>query len=142
MPVIYCSAKTGANVEATFRKIGEMILSSDRGDKKGVGNLTEASLAQAIDDVVSDFCEQYGDTQRAMEIVERELNKARVNVNSPSKESARLEQYATPAHIAADMLWEAFTAGDIEGRSVVDLGCGNGVFSIGAKLLGAKDVLG
>ena len=59
-----------------------------------------------------------------------------------SKQSERLEQYATPAHIAADMLWEAFTAGDIEGRTVVDLGCGNGVFAIGAKMLGAKDVLG
>ena len=87
MPVIYCSAKTGTNVEATFRKIGEMMLSSDLGDKKGVGDLTEASLAQAIDDVVSDFCEQYGDTQRAMEIVEREFNKAKVNVNAPSKDS-------------------------------------------------------
>jgi putative methylase len=57
-------------------------------------------------------------------------------------QSARLEQYATPAHVAADMLWEAFTAGDVEGKSVVDLGCGNGVFAIGAKLLGAKEALG
>ena len=58
------------------------------------------------------------------------------------RQSARLEQYATPADIAADMLWEAFTAGDIEGRNVVDLGCGNGIFAIGAKMIGAKDVLG
>ncbi|OGS57179.1 MAG: hypothetical protein A3K60_05740 [Euryarchaeota archaeon RBG_19FT_COMBO_56_21] len=87
MPVIYCSAKTGANVEHAFRRIGELMLSSDLGDKKGGGDLTVASLAQAIDDVVSDFCEQYGDTQRAMEVVEREFNKARVNVNAPSKDS-------------------------------------------------------
>jgi len=87
IPVIFCSAKTGTNVEQAFRTIGEVMLSSDLGDKKQVGDLTEASLAQAIDDVVSDFCEQYGDTQRAMEIVEREFNKARVNVNSPSKDS-------------------------------------------------------
>ncbi|OGS44611.1 MAG: hypothetical protein A3K76_03795 [Euryarchaeota archaeon RBG_13_57_23] len=58
------------------------------------------------------------------------------------KQSARLEQYATPAHVAADMLWEASTAGDIESKSVVDLGCGNGIFAIGAKMLGAKDALG
>lgn len=58
------------------------------------------------------------------------------------KLSERLEQYATPAPIAADVLWEAFASGDIEGKTVVDLGCGNGVFAIGAKLLGAKDVLG
>ena len=53
-----------------------------------------------------------------------------------------LEQYPTPAHIASDVLWEAFGAGDIEGRTVADLGCGNGIFSIGAKLLGADRVVG
>jgi len=54
----------------------------------------------------------------------------------------RLEQYATPAGIAADLLWEALMRGDISGRSVIDLGCGNGILSIGAKLLGARDVAG
>jgi len=56
--------------------------------------------------------------------------------------SARLEQYATPAAVAADVLWEAFSAGDISGREVADLGTGNGIFAIGARLLGAKRVLG
>lgn len=51
--------------------------------------------------------------------------------------SARLEQYQTPAVVAADMLWEAFTGGDVHGRDVADLGCGNGIFCIGAKLMGA-----
>ena len=55
---------------------------------------------------------------------------------------AMLEQYATPAGIAADVLWEALNAGDIAGRSVMDLGCGNGILSIGAKLLGAEKVVG
>lgn len=56
--------------------------------------------------------------------------------------SSMLEQYPTPAYIASDVLWEAFGAGDIEGRAVADLGCGNGIFSIGAKLLGADIVVG
>ncbi|MCU0860151.1 MAG: METTL5 family protein [Thermoplasmata archaeon] len=56
--------------------------------------------------------------------------------------SAELEQYVTPADVAADMLWEAFGRGDIEGKAVADLGCGNGVFVIGAKLLGASKALG
>jgi len=56
--------------------------------------------------------------------------------------SAKLEQYSTPAAIAADILWEAFCTGDIAGKRVVDLGCGNGVFAIGAKLMGAAEVLG
>ena len=56
--------------------------------------------------------------------------------------SAKLEQYPTPPDIATDVLWEAMTAGDIEGRAVADLGCGNGIFSIGAKLLGASRSVG
>ena len=32
--------------------------------------------------------------------------------------------------------------GDIENRVVYDLGCGNGILGIGAKLLGAKEVVG
>ncbi|HJX04847.1 MAG TPA: METTL5 family protein [Thermoplasmata archaeon] len=51
--------------------------------------------------------------------------------------SPQLEQYATPAIIASDILWDAYAAGDIEGKAVADLGCGNGIFCIGAKLLGA-----
>lgn len=53
-----------------------------------------------------------------------------------------LEQYGTPAVVAADMLWEAFAAGDLAGRAVADLGCGNGILGIGAKLLNAAKVLG
>lgn len=56
--------------------------------------------------------------------------------------SAKLEQYETPATVAADVLWEAFTAADIYGRAVADLGCGNGVFCIGAKLMGADRAVG
>lgn len=53
-----------------------------------------------------------------------------------------LEQYATPAEIAAPLLFEAWTLGDVEGKRVVDLGCGTGVFAIGAALLGAAHVEG
>ncbi len=56
--------------------------------------------------------------------------------------SPKLEQYPTPADVAADMLWEAFAAGDIDGREVVDLGCGNGIFAIGAMLMGARRAVG
>jgi putative methylase len=55
---------------------------------------------------------------------------------------ANLEQYSTPATIAADVLWNAYAGGDIEGMKVVDLGCGTGVFAIGAALLGAGEAVG
>ncbi|HUR69879.1 MAG TPA: METTL5 family protein [Candidatus Thermoplasmatota archaeon] len=53
-----------------------------------------------------------------------------------------LEQYETPAALAAPLLFEAVTMGDIEGRRIVDLGCGTGVFAIGAALLGAASATG
>ena len=52
----------------------------------------------------------------------------------------RLEQYTTPSEIAADMLWNAYLLGDIEGKVSVDLGCGTGILGIGYLLLGAKKV--
>lgn len=53
-----------------------------------------------------------------------------------------LEQYATPADLAAPLLFEARSLGDIEGKCVVDLGAGTGVLAIGAAILGASSVTG
>jgi putative methylase len=59
--------------------------------------------------------------------------------NSPKPQ---LEQYLTPAPIAADLLFTATQYGDIENKIVVDLGCGTGIFSVGAYLCGAAQVVG
>jgi len=48
----------------------------------------------------------------------------------------------TPANIAADIIFIAFQFGDIEDKKVVDLGCGTGIFSFGAKIANAKEVIG
>jgi len=53
-----------------------------------------------------------------------------------------LEQYATPAALAARLLHHAHLLGDIEGMAVCDLGCGTGVLACGASLLGAGRVVG
>ncbi len=55
---------------------------------------------------------------------------------------AELEQYPTPAEIAASVLFDAYSLGDVDGKKVCDLGCGAGIFAIGAALLGASDVVG
>ncbi|MHC1611281.1 MAG: METTL5 family protein [Candidatus Methanospirareceae archaeon] len=52
------------------------------------------------------------------------------------------EQYSTPATVASELLYFAFMNGDIEDRIVYDLGCGNGILGIGAKVLGAREVVG
>lgn len=54
---------------------------------------------------------------------------------------ADLEQVATPAPLAADLLYRALALGDVADRRVLDLGCGTGVFAIGALLLGAREAV-
>lgn len=51
------------------------------------------------------------------------------------------EQYSTPATVASELLHFAFMRGDLS-DTVYDLGCGSGIFAIGAKLLGAEKVIG
>lgn len=59
-----------------------------------------------------------------------------------SRPRAALEQYQTPAPLAARLLYHALMKGDIGGKSVCDLGSGTGVLAIGAALLGAGTVTG
>ena len=50
------------------------------------------------------------------------------------------EQYPTDSEVAASVLWNAYSLGDIEGKVMADLGCGTGILGIGALLLGADKV--
>lgn len=52
--------------------------------------------------------------------------------------SVALEQYMTPASLAARMIYTAYMAGDIQGMKVVDLGCGTGMLSVACALTGAE----
>jgi putative methylase len=63
-------------------------------------------------------------------------------ISGYSHPRAALEQYQTPAPLAARLLYHALMKGDIEGKTVCDLGCGTGVLAIGATLLGANCVKG
>eukprot|EP01064_Diplonema_japonicum_P020285 TRINITY_DN2948_c0_g1_i1.p2 TRINITY_DN2948_c0_g1~~TRINITY_DN2948_c0_g1_i1.p2 ORF type:complete len:226 (+),score=56.97 TRINITY_DN2948_c0_g1_i1:965-1642(+) len=59
------------------------------------------------------------------------------------KPKIELEQYATPAELAGHFVCSAErTYHDLEGKSVLDLGCGAGMLSIGAALMGADSVVG
>jgi putative methylase len=61
-------------------------------------------------------------------------------LNTINNPKPYLEQYQTDSEIASIILWQAYMNGDIEDKLVADLGCGNGIFGIGALLLGAKKV--
>ena len=64
------------------------------------------------------------------------------SIPSHQKPKVELEQYATPSVIASDLLWNALSLGDVENKSILDLGCGCGIFSIGSMLLGANSAIG
>ncbi|MHA1866040.1 MAG: METTL5 family protein [Candidatus Heimdallarchaeaceae archaeon] len=58
------------------------------------------------------------------------------------KPKVSLEQYQIPPRLAAMIVYRAYLLGEIEKKSVLDLCCGTGSFSIAAKLLGAREVFG
>ena len=58
------------------------------------------------------------------------------------KPKVGLEQYSTPSVIASDLIWNAASLGDIENKTVLDLGCGCGIFTIGSALMGADSACG
>ena len=64
------------------------------------------------------------------------------NVPKHPNPKVDLEQYSTPATIAADLVWNAYGLGDIDNMGVLDLGCGTGIFAIASSLMGASYSLG
>ncbi len=62
-------------------------------------------------------------------------------LNAFSCPEEKLEQYSTDSEAAADVLWTAFLAGDIKGKTVADLGAGTGILGIGSLLLGAEKAI-
>jgi putative methylase len=71
-----------------------------------------------------------------------ELVRAIERVPLPDRPRAELEQVATPAEAAADLLLAAVRLDGLEGRTVLDLGSGTGRLAIGAALLGAANPVG
>ena len=56
------------------------------------------------------------------------------------KPKLKAEQYMTDSETAAEVLWFAYMKGDIEDKTIADLGCGTGILGKAALLMGAKKV--
>jgi putative methylase len=67
----------------------------------------------------------------------KELEIALQTIPLPKTTNPSLEQYITPASIAADIIFHAHLNNDIHNKHVIDLGCGTAIFAIGAALTGA-----
>ena len=72
----------------------------------------------------------------------KELEMRLQQVPRTDQPNPHLEQYMTPATIASDIIFTAYQLNDIENKTILDLGCGTGIFAIGACLAGAKNVIG
>ena len=72
----------------------------------------------------------------------KELEILLQKVKYPQLPKVYLEQYTTPANLAAEILNLAFLSNDIKNKVIFDFGCGSGRLAIGASLLGAKLVVG
>jgi len=72
----------------------------------------------------------------------RQLEMTLQKLSGYAKPRPSLEQYMTPAPLAARLLYHALMKGDIRGKAVCDLGSGTGILAIGAALLGAGPVKG
>jgi len=81
-------------------------------------------------------------TERSVMESKRELARRLAVVEDFADPSPVLEQYVTPADVAAHLVHFADLQGDVAGRTVVDLGTGTGTFSLAAALRGATPVVG
>ncbi|MBN2367461.1 methyltransferase [Candidatus Woesearchaeota archaeon] len=61
-------------------------------------------------------------------------------LQSFEKPSVRLEQYPTDSEIAAEIIWFAYQNGDVEKKTIADLGCGTGILGIGTMFFSPKKV--
>ncbi len=61
-------------------------------------------------------------------------------LHKPTFYKNNLEQYPTNAAVAAEILFLAYLDGNVQDKIIGDFGAGNGIFSVGAALLGAEKV--
>ncbi|KAG2489136.1 hypothetical protein HYH03_012362 [Edaphochlamys debaryana] len=73
----------------------------------------------------------------------KELHALMQDIAPFARPKVELEQYPTGPHLASRLLFAVDSSYDeFAGRTVVDLGCGTAMLSIGAALLGARHVVG
>ena len=90
LPFLLTSAKTGENVEDTFITLAKLMLlfkpiNIGRKTKKGPQN--SKSL---LDNIIKDFCKQYGNWNDGMAIIEANIRALRINMYNPDPVKIRV----------------------------------------------------
>jgi hypothetical protein len=85
-PTYIASAKTGENVESIFATLGELMV-ADISVPTTAEPEGPKSLAEVVDFIVQDFCAQYGDLEKAMLIVQHQLQEAGVDIRRPHRDA-------------------------------------------------------
>ena len=92
-PAFVSSAKTGENVEGVFLAMGRLVIAlpeevSEAGEAlEDEGPLT---LVAATDQIIMDFCKEFGDMEAGMPLVRQQLTRAGVDMNAPTPDGLRL----------------------------------------------------
>lgn len=71
---------------------------------------------------------------------QRDLELELSRLKAFEQHSLGLEQYATPAYIAAEWVWSMALKSEAAGKIILDAACGPGILGIGLLLMGAKKV--
>ncbi len=72
---------------------------------------------------------------------QRDLEMTLSRLQSFEQPSLELEQYATPAGIAAEWIWHMALKGEVAGKTILDAACGPGILGMGLLLMGARKVI-
>jgi predicted RNA methylase len=100
-----------------------------------------ASRIESSHHLLSEKVEYYIDYIISMRL--KHLQSALSSVPTPQfvDPNISLEQYATSPILCSYIIQAAFENDDIDGRSVLDLGCGTGMLSIGSALVGSPHIM-
>jgi Ras-related protein Rab-1A len=89
-PYYFTSAKNGDNVKKAFIKMGLNMIEKKQSQphvapEKGFAK-NKGQMADLIDKIIDDFCQEYGMVEDAMPVLRRQFELAELDLNKPTKE--------------------------------------------------------